>query len=557
MKRKTSLISALTVLLLSSCGETPLTSSESSSESKTDISSISSKSSIGSLSSSSKSSETSLPPESIVTGTDVLASGNQEAFFNSGSGIAISLKFSNSALYDLSRYGGNVTRYNHKYDDVYFPATFTAKVGETTYTYYDVGVRMKGATSRREISSSDGTINNSCHLKINFKATFDDFLYDLDLFSRYKHSWTDAEKTARKDRRFFGMEKLDLKYLPRNESAINGETYSQEIYSYNLFRENDVPTSYARWVDLNLSNDKETKSFHYEAIEPIDKRFLKRAFNDNKGDLYKCTQVIDSSLPGNPLDTTKYADLSLNGAVRTNSFDENGYANGARVANGLIGVEDNYNNYHPVYNLKTNDDNGEQSDFSKMANLINVCYSLRYKKAPYSLLEQTIDVDEWLKFSAISYILGDYDDMRNNSNNYYIYFRKSDRKAVFIPYDYDYSLGLVKSNQNYTIMTERSPFTTTVSHGKTSQNNLFYSTIFKNENLSYYSQGTVTQTTLRTTYKSYIDTAVTAGALDFVNYETMLASLPNSVTSETKEKQLVRQYMTKKKTTIENTTVVA
>lgn len=562
MKRNIAFLGVLSIFLLSSCEGLFVSSSKESSlsESKKEdtskkedqaSSSISSSKSEGSLSSVSSS----VTPESIVSGNDVIPAGAQADFFGSTSSISISLKLSNTALYDLSRYQGNTSTYNHKYDDVYFPATFTAVIGSTTYTYYDVGVRMKGNTSRREIASSNGSISNSCHFKVSFKATFDDSLYDLALFSKYKHTWSDADKSVRKDRKFFGMDKIDFKYLPRNDTATNGKTYSQEIYSYNLFRDNNVPVSYARWVDLSLSSDKETKNFHYEAIECIDKKFLKRVFGESKGDLYKCGQVIDSTAQGNPMDNTKYADLSLSGAVKTNSYDSNGYANGARVAKGTIGVEDNFNSYHPVYSLKTNDDDGENSDFSRMANLLNVCYSLRYKNAPYSLLEQTIDVDEWLKFCALSYLVGDYDDMRNNSNNYYIYFRNSDHKAVFIPYDYDFSLGLTKSTQNYQIMTERSPYTTTIAHGRTNSNNLFYATILKNENLSYYSSGTVTQTSLRTTYKSYIDAAVTAGALTFANYEAMLNALPNKVTSQTEEKQPVQQYMTAKKNTLDNLTV--
>ncbi|MCQ2799734.1 MAG: CotH kinase family protein [Bacilli bacterium] len=545
MKRNVTLIGILSLFVLTACNGSSLSSPKEAEKESSSI--VSTSSSTGTLSSSSHSEISSNEP--IVTGTDIPANGEQTSFFKNASNVSISLKFSDKALYDLSRYGGNTSRYKHKYDDLYFPATFTAIVGNTTYKYFDVGVRMKGATSRREIASSDGTISNSCHLKINFKATFDDALYDLDLFSCYKHEWTDAEKTIRKDRRFFGLEKLDLKYLPRNEGATNGETYSQEIYSYDMFREHGVESPYARWVDFNLSSDHETKSFHYEAIEPIDKRFLKYHFNDNKGDLYKCTQVLSDEPSYNPLSTTKYADLSLNGAVKTNTYDSNGYANGERVAKGLIGVEDNYNNYHPVYSLKTNDDAGEGSDFSKMANLINVCYSLRYKKAPYSLLDQTIDVEEWLNFAAISFLLGNYDDMRNNGNNFYIYFRKSDNKAVFIPYDYDYSLGLTKTDQNYSIMTTKSIYTTTISHNRTNSNNLYYATILSNSSLSYYGvapEGGKSQEELRVSYSDYVD-AARVNVLDFSNYESSISAYPNSLTNEVKEKGLVRRYMQDKK----------
>jgi hypothetical protein len=67
----------------------------------------------------------------------------------------------------------------------------------------EVGVRMKGNTSRTAICSSDGTISDVCHFKVSFKCTFDDDLYSQSAFSAFKHNWSDsAARKARKARRF-------------------------------------------------------------------------------------------------------------------------------------------------------------------------------------------------------------------------------------------------------------------------------------------------------------------------------------------------------------------
>lgn len=519
------------------------------------VESLSSDFSSGSLSHSVTEVPPTSPSEESFRNVDRYASGSQATFFKSAESISIKIILTNQALYDLSRYGGDTSTYKHKYDDIYFPGTFIATIGEETYTYTDVGIRMKGATSRRQIADATGNITKSCHFKISFKATFDDELYDLSQFSKYKHTWTSSAKETRKDRRFFGMEKMDFKYLPRNDVAYNGKTYSQEIYSYDLFRQYDVPAPYARWVDFTIQSNSSSKTFKYEAVEPVDKRFLKRVFGEKGGDLYKCTQVIGSSTStmfggmGGSSSNVKYADLDRDGAVTT-SHDSNGYANGTRIAKGKIGVEDNYNEYHPVYSLKTNESAGENSDFSNMVDLINACYSCCEKGAPLSLLESKIDLTEWLNYCAVSYVIGNYDDFRNNSNNVYIYFRESDNKAVFIPYDYDYSFGLTKDSEVYDHIAKDGPFTAYTSHSKTS-NSLLRDTIITNSDLSYYQTGETTQKSMQATYKNKVKEITNDGALTYSNYTAFLGALTDSTTSNSDEGNIVSKYMRDKKGVID------
>ena len=451
-----------------------------------------------------------------------------EQFWALGTKTTIELHFSNAALYALSDYGAN---YDLKYADVYFPASIKITVGTLSVSYAEVGVRMKGNNTRVEMCSSGGSISGVCHFKISFKATFDDSLYDLSQFSQFKHDWSNdaAGRKERKSRRFAGMEKLDLKYLPRN----NNLTYAQEIYCFDAFQKNGIETPNAKWTTTTFADASSSKTSAYEAVEAMDDVFLEHHFaGDASGDLYKCNTLSD----GGPSSYIK-ADLDRSGAVAT-STASNGYANGARTAKGKIGVEDNYGMYHPNYQLKTNDD-GENSDFSKMAALINGVYNLRYKSAPYSLFDSLLDVDEFLKMEAISYCLGNFDDQRNNYNNYFIYFRPSDGKAVYIPYDWDWSLGACMQID----VTSYKPFHTRTSHDTSTSNSLYWVTIL-NSSLAY------SQTTMRDTYGSYVKKFVSDGYLDYATY----TSFVNGVNGATKgEYSAVNSYMTSKKSVINGT----
>lgn len=456
-------------------------------------------------------------------------------FWAYGTAVSLSLKFSNDALYGLSNYGVN---YDQKYADVYFPATFVAQVGSTSYTYAEVGVRMKGNNSRTSICKSSGQINDVCHFKISFKATFDDSLYSLSQFTSFRHDWSNDEagRKGRKKRTFAGMEKLDLKYLPRN-SAMNSstmKTYSQDIYSYDVFSSLGIASPKAKWANLTFADLNSSKTSSYEAVEAMDEVFIAHHFpsSEQGGDLYKC-----NTFNGASMGSYIKADLAVSGAV-TSSFDSAGKANGTRIAKGKIGVEDNYALYHPNYQLKTNDE-GESSDFSKMANFINVVYSVRHGKASQNDLEAVLDVPWFLKMEAISYCLGNFDDQRNNYNNYFIYFRPSDGKAVYLPYDWDWSLGeALNSGSN---VTSWMPYHTKTAHDDSTTNNLYWCTILTNSSLTY------SLSSYRSSYASEIKNVVSKGYLTYSTYTDFVAKLANAKTGELSD---VKSYMSQKTSVI-------
>lgn len=276
------------------------------------------------------------------------------------------------------------------------------------YYYEEVGVRMKGNTSRRNFYSDSGFYNN-IHMKLSFKQTFDDV--DDGYSESELKVWEDLDaRAARKDRMFGGMEKIDIKY-----NSTSDETYVRELYAMKLFRENGVVAPNVTLCSLTaLEKDSVKKNLGvYRIHEPIDETFVARKFGDETaGDLWKCTYTGKG-----PADMTNY-DLD-----------------------NRVGVEDELKGEFYSYDKKTNKKKDKETglrDFSSIKNFIN---AVNNNGADIS---QYLDTDNFAKFEAVNYILGNPDCIRNNYNNYYLYFRKSDGKAVVIPYDYDRCLGITK-----------------------------------------------------------------------------------------------------------------
>ena len=310
--------------------------------------------------------------------------------------------------------------------------------GYLYYYYEEVGVRMKGNTSRHAFYGDDGFTNN-IHMKLSFKETFD------DTDDGYKHDelkeWSDEEKRdERKARTLGGMEKIDVKY---NSTA--DETYVRELYAMKLFRDNGI---YAPNVTLcaltALEKDGAKKNLGvYRIHEPIDEAFVAKHIEpDCVGDLWKCTYTAKG-----PADMTN-TDLD-----------------------NRVGVEDELKNKFYSYDKKTNkkkDKNTGLRDFSSIKNFIQ---AMDQSNADY---ESLIDAYYFAKFEAVNYILGNPDCIRNNYNNYYLYFR-ADGKAIIIPYDYDRCLGITKDwNPTGSASMNVAPYTRTVAATGEQQKNPLY-----------------------------------------------------------------------------------
>lgn len=387
---------------------------------------------------------------------------------------------------------------------------------------------MKGNTSRRTFCDTDGAISDPVNLKLSFKCTFEDPNYAKNGYlKQFLKDWSNdpSGKSDREDRRLFDMDKLDLKYIPRNEKLPPYCT-SQEVYCYEAFRKEGLIAPHSNIVQLVLKSESDSVTYSYEAVECVDKTMMKRYFTkaDSKGDLYKSTCT-----------TPDRCDFGLDGAVES-SFDGKGNAVGARKVGGTIGVEDNYTDYHPLYDLKTNDDSGNAGTFPTMANFLNKLNDVAENGGSQTTLESILDVEQFLRFSAVCQCLGSFDDQRYNYNNFYLYFVPSTKRAVYIPYDYDWSLGL---DLSFGIV-NRGAFDETDTRKNANYNHIYNATIFKSTTMSY------SKAAYQNAYASYVAKALDDGVLTYGNY----SAFADKFQYATHDEYLIVETYMEKKTTV-------
>lgn len=309
-------------------------------------------------------------------------------------------------------------------------------VGDKTYEIEEVGIRMKGNTSRTDFYEKGKGIYKLCHFRLSFDETFDDPAY----YGSEAKVWnSEAERQARKDRTFATLSALEIKW---NRNFDN--TYVREYYANEMFRDFGVLAQRLNPCNMII---RDSNMGVYNIYEPVDKKFLKKYYDgeENDGDLYKAAWTMSPA---------------------------------SYTMNVSYGVEDERTNYN--YDLKTNK---KTSNHSMLKNLLTTINGSSVSKEEFS---KVVDMDYWAKFAAVSYFAGNPDDMRNNYNNHYVYF-KPDGQAVFIPYDNDRMLGVtVGWNPDNTGMTAVSPFSDRAEGLQNNQMNpLYFLTVLTSSGFCY------------------------------------------------------------------------
>lgn len=284
-------------------------------------------------------------------------------------------------------------------------ADFKMTKGEYTWQAEDIGMRLRGNTSR--IRPQQGDNYYQAHFKIDFEEWIED-------------------DTIEEGKLAGCMKGIILKRFK------DDPTYVREVFGYNFFRKNGIWTApragYTRlFINIIEEDGKPTELDYgvYAMIEEINKQFLKERsentpeigtkFNGNKGNLWKCCWQ------------------SSDGPSMATDFD----------AYRSFGVEeiflDETKSMRYDYDLKTNKDDliSARNEFIDFIYELNKLSTAEEIKAFY---KKRMDVDLFLKTYACNVLLGMDDDYWNNKNNYYFYFDKKG-KCYFIPYDYDNILG--------------------------------------------------------------------------------------------------------------------
>ena len=317
-----------------------------------------------------------------------------DKFFNPATCIYISLNFTSESIHNMSDYGGSNTDTTRH--DIYHPADISVSIDGVVQNYQKVGVRLKGNTSRRYIMDGNWFNGNFVNFTVKFNETFTDEPY------------TSLMDKNLKTRLF--LSDLEKIYLKWNKNADS--TFTKELYANYLLQEEGIMAQRVNICRLTLKMDGKTlygfSDINYHVYEAIDNDFLKRRMPEEnaKGNLYK----------------------GMGCTLNEEAVDQ-------------VGVEDNANNIHYPCDLKTNKKNADHTLFKQCVVAINTIGSVDTVKP---LINQYVDVNYLLKYSAAMWVIGNPDDFRYNAGNTYFYFDSVTNKLYFIPFDNDSCFGILK-----------------------------------------------------------------------------------------------------------------
>lgn len=138
------------------------------------------------------------------------------------------------------------------YRETSMTITIHTSEGADTYEFENVGIRMKGNTSRTDFYNPEDGKYNLIHFKIAFPEEF------------------------------AGLEKLDMRWNKMDDS-----TYIREYYSYEFMRDCGLLAPHSNLASVNVAGIHEGV---FSICEPIDKLFIEKNLpeEDWDGDLYKC-----------------------------------------------------------------------------------------------------------------------------------------------------------------------------------------------------------------------------------------------------------------------------
>ncbi|MBE5940307.1 MAG: hypothetical protein E7266_07905 [Lachnospiraceae bacterium] len=138
------------------------------------------------------------------------------------------------------------------YRDTPMSITITTADGSNTYEFENVGIRMKGNTSRTDFYNAGRGKYNLIHFKIKFPE------------------------------QFAGLEKLDIRW-----NKLDDATYIREYYSYEFMRACGILAPHSNLASVNVSGVHEGV---FTICEPIDELFIEKNLPEEEwdGDLYKC-----------------------------------------------------------------------------------------------------------------------------------------------------------------------------------------------------------------------------------------------------------------------------
>lgn len=215
----------------------------------------------------------------------------------------------------------------------------------------DVGIRLRGNTSRTQPKRS-------------FKIKFKEF----------------------EGGKFYGYKKFNLKAENNDPSMV------REMLAMQTFRNANVAATKTHHAEVYINDEYMGL---YLNVEQLDDEFLAARFNNDTGNLYKCTWP---------------ATLEDNGEL--------------------------YNN--DTYELKTNKDINDRTILTHFVDVLNNTSDEAFQVE----IEKVFNVQPYIRYLAVEALIGHWDGYSYNKNNFYLYENPDTGLIEFMPYDTDNTFGI-------------------------------------------------------------------------------------------------------------------
>lgn len=350
-----------------------------------------------------------------------------EDLFNLGNTVNIDVSISNKELEKLQM--DYKTGYKSEIYRLADKVSISIKNYEKTYSweFINVGIRQKGNTSRLNIYDDEGNICLN-HFKLSFDETFNNpDMYDSEFIKKYGNE-------QYKSRDFLGLEGLDIRWNKNYDSTNIREIYSSYLYKASGLISQTIGLSTFSLIEKDKGNKKSNFGL-CTIFEPANKGMIKRNMEEENILNLPTFNQENKGLFG--ISNAKYGDLYKCGYGIGEGYTDGADMTTTSIIGKKIGVGNISGSYIPAYERKTNQDcNYDDKLLKNMISVVN--------NGSYDEISNVIDLDYLAIEEAVSYIIGNPDAMRYNYNNYMIYFRKTDGKAIIIPIDNDRCFGIIK-----------------------------------------------------------------------------------------------------------------
>jgi spore coat protein H len=173
----------------------------------------------------------------------------------------------------------------------------------------------------------------------------------------------------------------------------------REALGYSVFRAAKVPAPRTAFVKLYLTvPTKHDKTYVglYTLIEPVDKTFLKKHFQDSKGMLLKPEKI-----------------------------------------QGLPYLGEKWSAYENTYNPKREPSEAQKRRLIEFTKFVNQADDATFAKKIGSYL----DVDQFLRFAAANSLIANLDSFFGLGHNYFLYLDAKSNRFHFMPWDVDLAFG--------------------------------------------------------------------------------------------------------------------